>query len=134
MPGSPFDFFEKNGYENHFCACFKDPICCLGAWCCTPCAVGKIKADLDDNSKSFDLWSCLCWPFGAYRIRRRVNELYNKTESEDGSMCAIGCFPCCAIAQDGHEVKVHKAAVAAPATSADVEAANPPAQTEAPTA
>lgn len=47
-------------------------------------------------------------------------------------MCAIGCFPCCAIAQDGHEVRVHKAAVVAPA--GDVESANPPAQTEAPTA
>jgi hypothetical protein len=108
----------------------------LASWCCTPCTVGKIKADLDGN-KSFDLWSCLCWPFGAYRIRRRVNELYNKTESEDGSMCAVACFPCCAISQDGHEVSVHKAATDIPAGAAvagDVESANPPAQTEAPTA
>ena len=115
MPASPFDFFDKNGYENHVCACFKDPICCLGAWCCTPCTV-------------------LCWPIGAFRIRRRVNELYNKTESEDGSMCAIGCLPCCAISQDGHEVRVHRAAAAAAAAPADVETANPPAQAEAPTA
>lgn len=106
----------------------------MGAWCCFPCTVGKIKADLDDD-KAFDIWSCLCAPFGAYRIRRRVNELYNKTESEDGSMCAVGCLPCCAVAQDGHEVRVHRAAAkAAAAPAADVEAANPPAETEAPTA
>lgn len=119
---------DKNGYENHFCMCVKDPICCLGAWCCAPCTVGKVKGDLDD--KTFDLWSCLCWPLGAYRIRRRVNELYNKTESEDGSMCAIGLCVCCAIAQDGHEVRVHKKAAAA----SEVETASVPAATEAPAA
>lgn len=135
MPSSPFDFFDKNGYENHFCACFKDPICCLGAWCCLPCTVGKLKGDLDD--KTFDLWSCLCFPIGAYRIRRRVNELYNKTESEDGSMCAIGCCHCCAVAQDGHEIRVHrKAATEAAAVEAGTAPASntPPTRTEAPTA
>lgn len=49
-------------------------------------------------------------------------------------MCAVGCLPCCAIAQDGHEVSVHRAAAKAAAAPVDVEAANPPAQTEAPTA
>lgn len=128
MPASPFDFFAKNGYENEFCACYKDPLCCVGAWCCTPCTVGKLKGDMEE--RPFDWWSCLCFPIGAYRIRRRVNQLYSKTETEDGSMCAVGLCTCCAIAQDGHEIRVHREAAQRQATAA-TEA---PAPTDAPTA
>lgn len=34
--------------------------------------------------------------------------MYNKQETEDGSMCAIGLCGCCAIAQDCHEVMKNK--------------------------
>jgi hypothetical protein len=124
MPATPFDFFEKNGYENGFCSCHKDPLCCVSALCCTPCLVGKLKGDMD--GKDFDIWSCLCFPLGAFRIRRRVQHEYNKTETEDGTMCATGLCLCCAIAQDGHEIRVHQQASQPVATA--------PAATEAPVA
>lgn len=57
-------------------------------------AVGNTTGKLE--GKGFNLWSCLCWPIGAYRNRRNVQVKNGIHESEDGSMCAIGCCICCA--------------------------------------
>lgn len=52
--------------------------------------------------------SCLCALIGAYRNRRRIQDLYNHHESEDGTMCAVVCCNCCAVTQDAHELSVRQ--------------------------
>lgn len=108
MPQTPpFDYFGRNGYDQGFCEWIKDPVYCL-ATCFFPCCmVGKVKGELDGGK--FDLLSCLCAPIGAYRNRRRIQDLYNHHETEDGSMCAVALCLCCATVQDAHELSVRSA-------------------------
>lgn len=103
---SPFDFFEQNGYDQGFCSCFMDPLWCVASCFCPCLVVGKTKGDLD--GKNFDVLSCCCMPISVYRNRRRIQDLYNHHESEDGTMCATVCCACCTVAQDAHEVHVRQ--------------------------
>ena len=100
----PFDFFSTNGYDQGFFECWKDPIYCLFTCFCPCIVVGKTKGELDGGS--FDVLSCLCLPIASYRNRRRIQDLYNHHESEDGTMCAVICCNCCAVSQDAHEFNV----------------------------
>lgn len=102
----PFDFFSTNGYDQGFCECWKDPVYCLFTCFCPCIVVGKTKGELDGGK--FDVLSCLCLPIGAYRNRRRIQDLYNHHESEDGSMCGVVCCNCCAVTQDAHELSVRQ--------------------------
>ena len=106
MTAGPFDFLDKNGYENSFCGCFGDLSTCLFACCCLPCAVGKLTGQT--QSSSFSCISCCFCPLGVYRNRRNIQMNFELGESEDGSMIAAGCCPCCATAQDMHEWNVRK--------------------------
>lgn len=103
---SAFEFLNTEGYENSFCGCLKDPVSCLLSYCCLPCIVGHMRAKLDDQG-SFDIWSCLCAPIGAYRNRRNIQERRNITEAEVSTMCGVGLLGCCAVTQDYHEMKAH---------------------------
>jgi Cys-rich protein (TIGR01571 family) len=127
MPhNTPFDFCSRNGYDQGFFECFMDPIYCL-ATCFCPCLiVGKTKGELDGGQ--FDILSCLCMPIGAYRNRRRIQDLYNHHETEDGTMCAVVCCTCCAVTQDAHELCVRQPA------GEVASSAQAPASASAPTA
>lgn len=123
MAQAPFDCFAQNGYDIGFCMCFMDPLYCIATYFC-PCLVtGWLKGKMD--GKSFDILACCCMPVSIYRNRRRVQDLYNHHESEDGTMLAAVCCPCCAITQDAHEYNVRQPGK--PATE------QPPAATEEPT-
>jgi Cys-rich protein (TIGR01571 family) len=115
----PFDFVAQNGYDHSFFACFMDPLWCL-ATCFCPCLViGRVKGVLDGTS--FDILSCLCPLIATYRNRRRIQDLYNHHESEDGSMCATVCCNCCAVTQDAHEVVARQPGKPAEAAPVAVE-------------
>jgi hypothetical protein len=106
MVQSPFDFIDQNGYDQGFCQCFMDPLWCLASCFCPCLVVGRTKGELD--GKQFDVLSCCCMPIGAYRNRRRIQDLYNHHEGEDGTMCGVVCCQCCAITQDAHELHVRQ--------------------------
>jgi len=47
----PFDFLERNGYDNDFCSCCTDIKQCLMA-CFLPCiATGLLRGKLDGDNK-----------------------------------------------------------------------------------
>ena len=125
MPQNPpFDFFGRNGYDQGFCECYMDPVFCIATYCCPCLMVGKVKGELDGGK--FDVLSCLCMPIGAYRNRRRIQDLYNHHESEDGTMCAVTLCLCCAVTQDAHEHGVRQpGAVAASSDQAPAADAAP---------
>lgn len=52
----------------------------------------------------FDPISCLCPILGAYRNRRKIQKIYGFKESDDGSVLAVACCTCCAVAQDAHQL------------------------------
>lgn len=98
---APFDCFSKNGYDHGFCGCLRDPIYCIATYFCPCLVVGKVTGEMDGGS--FNVVTCCCPHLGAYRNRRKVQDMFDHHESEDGSVLAIACCPCCAIVQDAHE-------------------------------
>ena len=101
---APFDFASTNGYDQGFFECWKDPLYCLFSCFCPCIVIGKTKGEIDGTK--FDFLSCLFCPIATYRNRRRIQDMYNHHESEDGSMIAAVCCNCCAITQDVHEFNV----------------------------
>ena len=71
-------------------------------YCCAPCVIGLAKGRLDKSG--FDVLACLCSGLSAYRLRRRVQEMFGIKETEDASMCAVGLCGLCASAQDVSEL------------------------------
>lgn len=69
-------------------------ICDPSLTCISSVVVGHTTGKLE--GAGFNIWSCLCAPIGAYRNRRTIQTKYSIKESEDGSMCAVGCCLCCA--------------------------------------
>ncbi|PJF18571.1 hypothetical protein PSACC_01608 [Paramicrosporidium saccamoebae] len=114
---APFDCFSKNGYEHGFCGCLRDPLYCIATYFCPCLVVGLVTGQMDGGS--FNVVTCCCAPLGAYRNRRKVQDMFDHHESEDGSILAVACCPCCARRPD-------KRTDAAPA------AVIPPAAAEAP--
>lgn len=82
-----------------------------------------MKGELDGGQ--FDVLSCLCAPIGAYRNRRRIQDLYNHHETEDGTMCAVALCLCCSVTQDAHEMSVRQPDGAATSDAAPAPAAAP---------
>ena len=52
--GGAFDFVGTPGYDIGFFECFKDPLMCLGAWCCPCLLTGLIQGQID--KKGFNVW------------------------------------------------------------------------------
>jgi len=103
MALSEVSFHETQGYDQGFFSCVSDPTLCLATFCFPYAVAGKVKGDLDGTG--FDIWACLCAGLSAYRVRRRVQQMFNIQESEDSSMVAIGLCGMCAMIQDAHELE-----------------------------
>ncbi len=126
MIDAPLDCFNKNGYDIGFCSCFKDPAWCLATYCCPCIVIGMVTGEMEGGS--FNIISCCCGPLGIYRNRRNIQAKFDLVESQDGSMLAAACCPCCAVTQDAHEWNKRKPATqggAGVATEAPVTAEAP---------
>lgn len=89
-----FAFLSKGEYNHGFFGCFKTPILCVASCFCPCFVVGRMTAEMDGHA--FNIVTCLCWPIGVFRNRRRIQEKHEHAENLDASTLASTICHCCA--------------------------------------